>query len=630
MQLKKVIFITTLLLFSTITKANYNPNNHYATQSQITPANIKHLKLAWIYHYKDKSTGKNNIAPTAAEATPVFANNLLYTCTPYDRVLALNPGTGKPVWMFNPQINIHNPVIQGGLMCRGVAVWQSRVFLATHDGRLIALNAKTGKQIKSFGHNGEINLKTGVLFPITKQLLTKHHVPLNFFNLIKKYWAVQVGVTSAPVVINNLVVVGMSLDDNFMSTMPSGVVRAYNATTGKLAWQWNPVPASMRQQTGAINVWAPFTADAKNNLVIVGTSSPSPDYYGVLRQKKMPYANAVVALNATTGKPVWHFQTVHHDLFDYDIASKAALGRIVHDGKSIPVAIQATKTGFVFVLNRLTGKPVFPVVERKVPASTVPNEHASSTQPEPILPKPLITTVITKEQIWGLTPIDRAWCMRQFKQYRSEGLFTPISLQGTVEFPFTGGGINWGGVAFDPANHILIVNYSRIAQIVKLIPRAKANKIGYVGTDVAPMFGTPYALMRKPFISPVGVPCTAPPWGMLAAINLDTGKVIWKQPFGSVKKMFFTSFKRWGSPNMGGALITNTGLVFIGASMDKLFHAYDLSTGKLLWQTELPAQGAATPMSYFYKGKQYIVINAGGGRGSPANLLGDAFVAFSL
>lgn len=616
---------------------------HYSSLTQITPDNVDKLKVAWIYHTGQVSDGSDGSQPTAFEATPILSEGVLYTCTPYNQILALNPINGKKIWLYDPKLDRKQPNSQGAFICRGVASWidmnapknavcRHRIFEVTVDGRLIGVDGKTGKLCHDFGNNGQVDLKKNFIVPITTQNYQKYGVPKSHIQGVNKALQGQAGSSSAPVVINNLVVIGLSIGDNIMANMPDGVVRAYDTRTGKLVWSWNPIPQNLREKTGAANAWGPLSVDEKNNFVLVPTSSPSPDYYGGNRLLPMPYTDAVVALNANTGKPVWHFQTIHHDLFDYDLAAQPTAVTITQNNKKIPVVIEGTKLGFVFVLNRLTGKPIFPIEERVVPASTVPGEKASPTQPIPILPEPLLSKKpITADQIWGLTYFDRKWCLSKYKQARNDGLFTPPSLKGSLIFPFVGGGINWGGVAYNPKANLLVVNFSRLAYLITLVPRDQADPTHLKkNVQYAPAYGTPYAIHREFFLSPLGIPCTAPPWGELAAIDLNTGKIRWRIPFGTVKKMGIRSFEHWGSPNMGGALTTASGLIFIGAAMDDRFRAYNIWTGQKLWETKLPAQAAATPMTYQINGKQYIVISAGGALRTFKSLLGDAIVAFTL
>lgn len=616
---------------------------HYSSLKQINTDNVSHLQKAWTYHTGDVST-KTHTSATAFEATPIFYHQTLYFCTPYNRVIALNPITGKAKWTFNPEIDQHAYPVEGVFVCRGVAAWtdphtqegqicHSRIIASTIDGRLFELDANTGHLCPGFGQKGMVNFREGAWnpLPLSDAQFRKIGIPQTLWGAMKEVEAAQGGSTSGPTVINGKIIIGSAMDDNVLTNMPDGVVRAYDATNGKLLWTFHTIPHNMQGKTGAGNVWGPISVDPKHNIVYVGTSTLSPDYWGGERIANIPYANALVALNANTGKPIWHFQTVHHDLYDYDLAAQPTLINIKKGNETIPAVVQPTKTGFLFTFNRLTGKPIFPIEEKPVPMTTAPGDQASPSQPYPVLPKPLIPLKLTADNMWGLTFLDRWICQRTFRKYRYEGLFTPASVQGSIEFPFTGGGINWGSVAFDPNSQLLITNFSRLAQIVTLIPRTQYPAAQTLGANhTAPGFESPYALQRKLFMSPLGIPCTPPPWGVLAAIDMRTGQIKWEHPFGTVKKFGIHSLSAWGSPNTGGSLVTKGGLIFIGASIDNRFHAYDINTGKLLWETTLPAVAAAVPMTYQINGKQYIVVAAGGGMGTPNSMLGDSLVAYKL
>lgn len=616
---------------------------HYSALTQINQKNVKHLKQAWIYHTGDVGYGKNGEKPTTFEATPIFFRNKLIFCTPYNKIIAVNPATGKQIWQHDPKLSRTMAPAESSYICRGVTAWTDkkstheqckyRIYEATIDARLIAVDADTGKLCTGFGHNGQVNFKKGVTapLPLTKKQMLALDVPdsksgVGFF---KRATAGQGGMTSPPVIINGKIITGSAFDDNFLSLMPQGVVRAYNVRNGKLLWTWYPIPKNMRNKTGAGNVWTPMSVDPKHNLIFVATTSPSPDFFGGNRIKKIPFADSVVAINASTGKPVWHYQIVHHDIFDYDPPSQPTLTNITRHGKKYPVVIETTKMGMVFILHRYTGKPFYPVVERPVPQTDVPGEKTSATQPFPSLPKPFITTTITPNKAWGMFYFDKRWCRNKIKQYRSQGLFTPPSLKGTLEFPFIGGGMNWGSPSIDPHSHLMIINYSRLASIITLIPRKEALAAKYENTS-SRVYGGRYAFHHTYFVSPLGLPCTPPPWGLIAAVDLETGKVKWKHPFGSVERFGIDSPEKWGSPNFAGSLVTGSNLIFIGATMDRKIRAFNTLTGKKLWTGKVPSMAAANPMTYKYKGKQYVVIAAGGGLGSKPDMQGDSLVAFAL
>ena len=511
---------------------------------------------------------------------------------------------------------------QPGAPCR------RRVFVATIDARLIALDAATGTPCTDFGEDGQVDLT--------------HDVRL-----------VEQGnyqVTSPPAVIGDVVVVGSAIGDNRGVELERGVVRAYEARTGRLRWSWDPIPQQTadpaRQawegesatRTGAANAWSIISADPQRDLIFVPTSSPSPDFYGGERRGSNLYANAVVALRASTGTVVWAFQVVHHDLWDYDVPSQPTLVTVTRDGRDIPAVAVGTKMGHLFVLHRDTGEPLFPVEERPVPPSPVPGEQAWPTQPFPTLPPPLVPQQLTPEDAWGPTPAERDWCRERIKALRSEGVFTPPSLEGTIVFPGFLGGMHWGSLSCDPKRGLVIVNTNRRAFMVQLIPREdyyrfKSSPEGMrLKGEFAAQWGTPYAMYRETLLGPSGAPCNPPPWGTLAAIDLATGAVRWEVPLGVEPRLSrFPQSSAWGSFNLGGSIVTGGGLVFIAAARDTSLRAFDVETGKELWKGPLPASAQATPMTYRLSdnGKQFVVI-AAGGHGKMGTKMGDYVVAFTL
>jgi quinoprotein glucose dehydrogenase len=376
-----------------------------------------------------------------------------------------------------------------------------------------------------------------------------------------------------------------------------------------------------------------MSIDTQRGLVFLPTTSPSPDLYGAARAGDIPLANAIVALKAETGELVWSFQTVHHDLYDFDLPAQPILATVAVGGHPTDAVIQTTKTGYTFVLDRDTGHSLFPVPERPIPQSDIPGEHTSPTQPMPSLPEPYARQTFTRDELFGLTPLDRGACERAFDASRYEGMFTPASLRGSIMFPSLLGGGNWGGAAFDPASHLLIVKASNLAYRVKLIdlkndpgPAARAK----TWMDSA-MDGTPYRMEGEVMMSPLGLPCTRPPWGTLTAIDIDSGKKVWQIPLGQSKRYGVTvpAFLGWGSPSVGGPLITASGVIFIGATLDSKFRAYDLKSGRELWSAPLPAPGMAVPMTYMDHGRQMVVIAAGGNALAETEL-SDAVVAYAL
>jgi quinoprotein glucose dehydrogenase len=459
--------------------------------------------------------------------------------------------------------------------------------------------------------------------------------------------------TSPPVVVNGVVVTGSSVADNSRPDLPSGEVRAFDARTGVLKWTWDPIPqdpkdpaygewrGAMAHKTGAANAWSVLAADPERDLVFVPTGSGAPDYYGALRLGDNRYANSIVALKASTGLVAWAFQTVHHDLWDYDNASPPAFVTLSREGTRVPAVLQANKNGMLFVLNGETGRPIFPVEEQAVPASTIPLEEASRTQPFTTVTPPLSPHRFTLKDVWGVSDADRAACRAAIEGLRNEGIYTPPSVQGTLVMPSNIGGAHWGGVAIDPVREIAVVPVNRLAAMVQLIPRegfdfgktrAAEQRLGD-DYEYNMMQGTPYIMRRRMLLAPSKMPCTPPPFGTLVAVSLKTGGRLWEVPLGSISALVGgdgapTLPPEWGSPNLGGPIVTAGGLVFIGAALDRQLHAYDIETGRELWHGALPASGKATPMSYrLASGEQFVAITVGGGG---AWGTGDYVVAFHL
>jgi quinoprotein glucose dehydrogenase len=605
----------------------------YSAAAQITPANINRLAVAWTYSTRDVETKGEAMRRASFEDTPILAEGRLYVCSPFNEVSALDPGTGKEIWRFDPEIDtaIHYP---NDFVCRGVAYWRdpnhtaelcaARIFLATNDRRLIALDAETGRPCANFGDKGTV---TQVPFP---QMLHPR----------------EVQITSAPVVTNGLVIVGSSIDDNQRATAPRGTVSAYDALTGKLSWTFDPIPPdtaaptaasssdSSATQTGAANVWAPMSVDEEHGLVFLPTTSPSPDFFGGHRPGDNRFADSVVALHVDTGRVAWAFQVTHHDLWDYDVPAQPTLGLVTYNGRTAPAVIQATKQGLVFVLERLTGQPLIPVQERTVPQGGPPGEALSPTQPFPIAPQPLSPSRIKPDDAFGISWWDRGKCRDIIARARTEGLYTPPSTRGTIVYPFDGGGTNWGGLAFDHAHDVVYVNTSSAMHLVTLIPAndfAAARKAA-PDKEISPQHGTPFAMKREIVVSPLGLPCNPPPWGTLHAIDMHDGHVLWEAPLGTTEDIMPLSeyiLGKTGTPNLGGPIVTAGGLVFIGAAMDNYLRAFDAQTGEELWRGRLPAGGQATPMTYVWKDRQYVVI-AAGGHAKLNTRRGDVVLAFAL
>jgi quinoprotein glucose dehydrogenase len=608
-----------------------------------TRENVTRLQIAWTYRTGEADPRFATTKPASFEATPIVADGTMYIGTPLGRVIALDPATGREIWTFDPQIARN--IQYGDFANRGVSTWldesapagascRRRIYAATAQSQLIALDARDGQPCRDFGRDGVVDLKSGLRIP--------------------PFEPQAYSMTSPPVVVNGVVITGSSIADNSRPDPASGEVRAYDARTGQLRWTWDPIPQDPRDPAykdwrgafahkgGGANAWSTLVADAERDLVFVPTGSAAPDYYGVLRLGDNRYANSIVALRATTGRLVWAFQTVHHDLWDYDNATPPALVTITRDGTDVAAVVQATKTGMLFVLERESGRPVFPVEERRVPASDIPDEQASPTQPFTSFTPPLSPHRLTNDQIWGVSDADRAACRAVMAPLRNEGIFTPPSTQGTLLIPARIGGANWGRVAIDPARQIAVVAVNRIAEMVQLIPRdgfdlarARATEQTRLGDDFEynMMRGTPYVMRRRLLLAPSRLPCTPPPFGALVAIDLQTGRKAWETPLGSMTSIVSPDILKqaspdWGSVNLGGAVATTGGIVFAGGALDRRLHAYDVETGRELWTGELPASAKAAPAIYrLASGAEYVVVTAGGGGAWGA---GDYVVAFRV
>jgi quinoprotein glucose dehydrogenase len=587
--------------------------SRYSPLTQINRANVAELKVAWTYRTGALDVQRELNEKAAFEATPILVEGKLFLSTPYDHVIALDPRSGAKLWEFDPKLDLSHGYSE--VTSRGVSAWRDlgarlapacalRIFIGTLDARLIALDGQTGKPCGDFGEGGNVDLTRDV-------------------NLrdVGDYQ-----VTSATSIAGDLVIVGSSIGDNRAVELERGIVRAFDVRTGKLRWTWDPIPwaRDTKPRTGAGNAWSTISVDAERDLVFIPTGSASPDFFGGIRKGDNKWADSVVALRASTGEFVWGFQVVHHDLWDYDVAAQPTL--FTWKDKTPAIAI-ATKMGRVFVLNRTNGKPLFPVDERPVPKSDAVGEEAWPTQPSGIS---LVPEELKPSDAFGFTPEEKQWCEERIKASRSEGIFTPPSLQGSLLYPGNVGGVNWGGSAFDPQSHLLIMNTNRLAFWVKLIERDKLSA-AYANREQNRMKGefarqtsTPYGMYREPFLGPKGTPCTPPPWGTTTAVDLYTGKKAWEVPLGSYSKDLST-----GTINLGGPIVTAGGLVFTAAATDNYLRAFDAQTGKETWKCELPASAQATPMTYSMNGKQYVVI-AAGGHGKLHTKQGDSVVAFAL
>lgn len=597
----------------------------FARLSQISAANVAQLRLAWSVPTEELKTyaGTRLAQKAAFECTPLKVGRSVFVVTPTNRVLALDAGNGTRRWVYDPQLDRAQPYSE--VTCRGLGYSQGRIYLATLDARLIALDAETGKPSADFGQGGQVDLKA----PEVGSL-----VPGNY------------QVTSPPAVLGDLVVVGSAIGDNLASQEARGIVRAYDRVSGALRWSWDPVPRKAGEEgydtwkgpkaheTGAANAWPPISVDPKRKLVFVSTTSPSPDYYGGERRGSNSMANSVVALRATDGRPHWHYQVVHHDLWDYDVPMQPVLLTLPGGREAVAVG---TKMGHLFVLDRDTGLPLFPVEERPVLRSDVEGEESFPTQPFPSKLPVFGLRKVDVEEAWGpdevTTQAARAWIAR----LRSAGIFTPPSLRGSVLAPSNIGGFNWGGLTYDAERGLLIGATNRVAAVVTLIPRAQFDESQplpdrRLESELGLMKGTPYVVKREYLMDSSDHlrPMTKPPWGTLAAVDLARGELAWEVPLGSmVDPLKYPDAEKWGSISLGGPSCTAGGLTFVAATMDGHLRAFETATGKLLWKSQLPVSAHAAPMSYELDGKQYVLICAGG-HGKAGTPLGDAVVAFAL
>jgi len=589
----------------------------YSTATQITPDNVKDLKEAWSMHTGDVSSGARS---TTWGATPIFANNTVYVGTPWYRIVAVEPDTGKTKWTYATHGGEGPPENQG-LKNRGAAYWaasdpvagqpcQKIVYIGTMTGELHGVDADSGKPCAGFGKNGVVDVNAWA--------------PKN------SKW--KIGLLQPPAVYKDTLILGWAGNDWVYKTENPGTVYGIDARTGAMKWTFNIIPPDVENQTGTANVWSGISVDPETGLAFLPTSSPSPNYYGGDRLKEMPYATATVAVKAETGEVVWSRQLVHHDIWDVDTNSAPTLVDIKKDGQTIPALIQATKMGFLFVLNRNTGEPVYPIEERPYPASDVPGEVAAKTQPYVPVPEPTIGD--------NMPPVSKfadivsfGECSRWKARIDDKGRYTPPSVRGAISWPATLGGVEWGGGALDPTTNTYVVNSNIVPQIYTLVPRADADKKygdalraqdGYAAQQ-----GSAYGFKLENFLNMWGMPCWAPPYGTLSSYDMNTGKLNWKKPFGAVQKWGFYMPDSWGSITIGAPAITKSGLIFIGASMDSRVRAIDVKTGNVLWKQIVDSPAVSQPAIYTYKGKQYVAF-AVGGNGILTPRLSDQLVAFSL
>ncbi len=621
----------------------------YSPLAQINDSNVNKLQLAWKYQTGDFK-GEDDSGETTAELTPIKVGNRMFICTTHQFLDALDPATGKRLWRFDPQLKADRTFQH--LTCRGVSYYDSanveansasvqknltqasaecprKVILPVNDGRLFAVNPDTGKPCSDFGNQGQVDLQANMPFP----------------------YRGGYNPTSPPVVTGSTIVIGGSITDNLSNAEPSGVIRGYDVNTGALRWVFDTGAEDPNQMPGekgefvhnSPNAWAPLAYDAQTDIVYVPTGVGTPDIWGGDRTPlKERYANSMLALDASTGKLVWHFQTTHHDLWDMDVPAQPSLVDLKRpDGTTVPAIYVLTKTGQLFVLNRTNGEAILPVTEKPVPQSVkrgpqTHGEHYAPTQPfSPLNMGPHEN--LTDRNMWGATMFDQLMCRVIFHRLNYEGIYTPPSENGTLVFPGNLGVFEWGGMAVDSDRQIAFMNPLGLPFVSRLIPadpnRPRTEKGAGTEQGVQPMYGTPYGVELNAFLSPLGLPCKEPAWMTVAGVDLATHEVVWRKRVGTIRdslpKLMELPPIKAGVPGLGGLISTGGNLMFIGATQDNYLRAFNASNGELLWQARLPAGGQATPMTYDIGGKQYVVIMAGG-HGSFGTKLGDSLMAYAL
>ena len=624
----------------------------FSTLDQVNRDNVGELELVWSFRTGELPPAIPAQAFSSLHVTPILlpaeAGGHLVMCSALNVLIALDPVTGREAWRFDPGVEAR-PF--GAYKCRGISYWQDsepqaqpqagdttaacrhRVFMGTTDRRLVAVDARDGRPCAGFGDDGVVDADP----------LVRAATPATDIDGVN-FW-------SPPGIVGDVVVVGSAVNGKQRrADAASGMVRAFDARSGALRWTFDPVPRNPDDPaaagwteaalatTGGANAWSMLSVDEERGLVFVPTASASPDFYGASRPGDNRYASSVVALRAATGEVAWHFQIVHHDVWNFDTPAQPILADVPHEGRLVPAVIQLTKQGLVFVLDRDTGEPVYPVEERPVATDGVPGEVLSPTQPFPAFLPPLVPLDITPDDAWGLTFYDEAKCREAIAAFRTGPLYTPPSTQGTLMYPAMGGGANWGGGAYDPGRRWLVTSVARLPYYLQLLPAAEQDMAAITapgaGRPLGPpglIQGTPYAAAQGPLLSPFNMPCTAPPWGTLLALDLATAEIRWEIPLGSIDRLAPLPLPlEWGVPGAGGAIVTAGGLVFVGSAPDERLRAFDIETGRKLWEVETPTATMATPMTYEADGRQFIVIAAGGHQFLYPRKPGDWLLAYAL
>lgn len=615
---------------------NTTAGNRFAALDQINKGNIDQLQVAWTFRTGDLP--ESNGAGAEDQNTPLQIGDTVYTCTAYGKVFALDADTGAERWKFDPQGYAPN-----WQRCRGLGYFDAsatpvadasapaapaacakRLFLPTGDARLIAINAETGKPCEDFGNQGTVDLKTDM-------------------GEIKPGYYQQ---TSTPLVAGTVVIVGGRVADNFSTGEPPGVVRAFDVRSGDLMWAWDPgnpattkrPPAGETYTRSTPNVWSAMSYDAKLGLVYLPTGNATPDFFGGQRTEfDDKWNSSIVAIDVKTGQVRWHFQTTHHDLWDFDLPAQPLLYDIPDDKGGVqPALAQVTKQGEIFLLNRETGKPIARVEERPVPQGNVPGERYSPTQPFSVEMPSIGNQTLTESDMWGATPFDQLMCRIQFKGMRHEGVYTPPGLDHALQFPGSLGGMNWGSVSVDPTSNYMFVNDMRLGLANYMIPRDQiAAGASGIEMGVVPQEGTPFGAMRQRFLSAAGIPCQKPPFGTMSAIDLKTRKLVWQVPVGTVQDTGPLGIRMHlpipiGMPTLGASLATQSGLLFFAGTQDFYLRAFDTGNGNEIWKARLPVGSQSGPMTYVSPktGRQYILLTAGGARQSTDR--GDYVIAYAL